>query len=1227
MELNAYLFGFIYFMFCCNKVFGDVIEMRTDDFKPLFKTAASEFSHHEIVKPVIYKGDRQLPSTKDKMGHHSEVTIKFHTATDNFVIDLIRNRHLFSKAYVEKGYKDENNYKLTRPHHKKLYKHCFYHGHVRGAPNSMVALSTCYGISGYIQSGRDVFHIEPAFDIDKYSHRLYKDEHSLSTHRTCGAHHIGPSIKRNETIEMEHKKDVFKRMRRSVQQPYDANINTRYVEMYVVNDYRTFESNGRNEEYQIMKTQNIINIVSRLYQPFNIYIALVGIENWMVQDLFSITQEADTTLENFLHYRKSRINPKHQNDNAQLITSTNLLRDTRGIAKSHRGAICTVEYSGGVSENLATEGQTATTIAHELGHNFGMDHDNYTICQCKEEKCIMAATSGGINTPTHWSSCSMLALQEAFEMGMDYCLRNLPEQLYEGPVCRNGFLEEGEECDCGMPEDCLNKCCNASTCKLTPGSMCASGGCCDLNTCKPKAAATLCRPSVGDCDLPEFCKGDNPRCPADVFLQDGVDCYSGQSYCYKGQCKTHTGQCKLLWGSTGRVSDPVCFKHLNSNGSKHGNCGYNWTKSTYEPCQRENVMCGLLHCVHQNEKLMFWKDNLAHATPATFLTIGPQTYVCRGAMLDVGLDMPDPGMVPDGAKCDNRKICVDHKCTALSHLNISHCSSGCSDRGVCNSNGNCHCDEGWGGPECDEAGNGGSVDSGPIKINDDKSLLIGLLVFFLVVVPLLGVLAFIAYFFRATIFAWWNDRFNMKYKGQDRPLRPARPPPKREHSPVRQAPQRPQPTDTKPLRPQPARPQPPVNNNNRTGLSVKVSDPVLTGTTHSNTKSHVKPSPVPTHKPALPKPPLKPNKGASNQSEFKTEANNETPPAESKSRFGPIFKIPSFSKSDKQGAQNLKPEAEKAEEAPVANIVKKRELTRNISNPVLISTTDRRSKHLVKLENLNVTAAPSQEDFDAPPPPVPPKVSLANEYENTSTTRRNRPLPPRPMSMPESECGDDVHIGVKDGRKSAVLATGSPRMPQRPPPPPVKPNVDNTRKMLEDELSKLDDINIEIPRDSPEKQLPNNSSSPAIKPKNMKPKPRTTVSKSVDTKKSLHPKTAANKAKSDTKPNPAKWADNEKPIFNPKARPGLSSKSKQASQSSNLKPSEPTRKPSTESLDDDPDAGAASVAGLAQRFEVQKKPLLSDRNVKRTQSQGAAKAPMTPPKPKSGVKQIRSVDV
>ena len=69
-----------------------------------------------------------------------------------------------------------------------------------------------------------------------------------------------------------------------------------------------------------------------------------------------------------------------------------------------------------------------------------------------------------------------------------------------------------------------------------------------------------------------------------------------------------------------------------------------------------DVLCGLLHCSHQNEKLSFWKDALTYTMPESFLLFENRRYACKAVILDVGLDMPDPGMVPNGAKCGEDKV-------------------------------------------------------------------------------------------------------------------------------------------------------------------------------------------------------------------------------------------------------------------------------------------------------------------------------------------------------------------------------------------------------------------------------------------------------------------------------------------------------------------------------------------------------------------------------------------
>ena len=69
-----------------------------------------------------------------------------------------------------------------------------------------------------------------------------------------------------------------------------------------------------------------------------------------------------------------------------------------------------------------------------------------------------------------------------------------------------------------------------------------------------------------------------------------------------------------------------------------------------------DVMCGMLHCHHLSEKLMFWKEALAFTMPEAWVLVNNTRHDCKGAILDVGLYMPDPGMVPDGAKCADRHV-------------------------------------------------------------------------------------------------------------------------------------------------------------------------------------------------------------------------------------------------------------------------------------------------------------------------------------------------------------------------------------------------------------------------------------------------------------------------------------------------------------------------------------------------------------------------------------------
>ena len=416
---------------------------------------------------------------------------------------------------------------------------------------------------------------------------------------------------------------------------------------------------------------------------------------WNERDEIEMPMNISIVLQNFLTYRQNVLLKDYPNDNAQLITNLKLGGTVIGLGTV--GGICSPSQSAAVSLNHDKRVQiVAATVAHELGHNLGMNHDDDT-CQCPDKNgCIMRGSSShqGHN---HWSSCSKINIRETLESGNGFCLKNKPDKLFLESSCGNGFVEKGEECDCGLKKNCNNKCCNPLTCKLSINSTCATGSCCDLETCNFKESDNICREAASECDLPEFCNGANEFCPKNVFKHTSVECGKGKAYCFKGECKSNDDQCKMIWGVTS-YSLLKCYDRLNFRGNEYGNCGLDGF-GRYKPCSKGDAMCGTLQC-----KSVEGQVKLTAGQKMTMKTLYSDG-ICFGALYSP-LSI---GMVPNGAKCGIHKVCSNQKCIDIDDLK-SNCAN-CNGRGSCNSNGNCHCDKGWAPPFCNMPGDGGSIDS------------------------------------------------------------------------------------------------------------------------------------------------------------------------------------------------------------------------------------------------------------------------------------------------------------------------------------------------------------------------------------------------------------------------------------------------------------------------------------------------------------------------------------
>nr|XP_046255470.1 disintegrin and metalloproteinase domain-containing protein 15 isoform X5 [Scatophagus argus] len=708
----------------------------------------------EKTRPFfLVDGQRRSLTEALQEGHPDRLQCGLEVAGRLFLLDLEKNHDLLPKPPNVFYYLPNGTGVSVRA---DPVTHCYYHGSVRGFPQSRVALSTCSGLRGVIAINSTLsFELQPQEDDHHQLHQLGEeqgggggsggsggggDEEGLhllfSTSPLegdgagdCGVSHTAVPPIHSSTHTHRRKRDILS--------------ETKYIELVLVADHQEFLNYQNNNKTIIYRMLDVANQVDWFYRPLNVRVALTGLEIWSDRDKIRVEKSPTDTLNNFLEWRTRELLPRLRHDNAQLVMGGSFDGTTVGMAS--QSSMCSRDRSGGVNvDHLVSVLGVASTIAHELGHNLGMSHDTAERrCSCQSEPrlggCIMEPSTGFM-PGQQFSSCSAADLSVSLLHGGGMCLFNVPqpERLLGGPRCGNLYVEKGEECDCGLLEECEDPCCNASTCLLVPGAQCSSDGIC-CHDCKLQPAGSVCREPLGECDLPEFCTGSSPHCPPNVFLQNGEPCEDEASFCYGGVCASMDTQCQMLWGPNATSAPAVCFSSVNKQGNKYGNCGQ-LTNGSYISCGNSDVHCGRIQCQGGRERPLLGTNAEILTTTVRF---NHSDLICRGTFFHLGDDVSDPATVAPGTACGPGKACLNQKCQDVSVFGVDECRTKCSGHGVCNSNKNCHCDVGWAPPDCRYSGHGGSVDSGPATAAPESDpVRVALLVIFLFILPL--VLLFLA---------------------------------------------------------------------------------------------------------------------------------------------------------------------------------------------------------------------------------------------------------------------------------------------------------------------------------------------------------------------------------------------------------------------------------------------------------------------------------------------------
>lgn len=516
---------------------------------------------------------------------HLERLISFSALHRHFKLYLRTNTELFTadfKVVVVDGNGQERDYEVNRQN--------YFTGHVIGEENSRVqAHMDGDEFSARIVTHEAEYNLEPLWRFTKappdgrvlvYRSEDIRNISRLARPNVCGyvtpdPGHPLPDDTR-ATREAEQEEDGGGRAKRQV---YDHRKNT--CPLLLVADHRFYKNMGRKEESTTLNY--LIELIDRVDDIYRNTSWDDEFKGYGVQIQQVIIEKEPTPVpKGGAHFNMEGSPTKGKRvwdvkklleqfsidiaDNASQVCLAHLFtyqdfdEGTLGLAyvapakTGVPGGLCSEKCPPSGNEHRAiylNTGLTSTknygktiltkeadlVTTHELGHNFGAEHDQDNIPDCapREDqggKFVMypIAVSGDYINNKLFSDCSKRSIVKRLRLKASTCFRQRNSN-----VCGNSRVEQGEECDPGLLHINNDPCCT-SDCKLRTTALCSDRNSACCKDCKFEAQGEVCQePIDATCKGKSYCTGNSSVCPPPENARDKTVCLDNGE-CADGEC-------------------------------------------------------------------------------------------------------------------------------------------------------------------------------------------------------------------------------------------------------------------------------------------------------------------------------------------------------------------------------------------------------------------------------------------------------------------------------------------------------------------------------------------------------------------------------------------------------------------------------------------------------------------------------------------------------------------